>query len=85
MNVRLIDWIKLGIISSHAQAEKFADDLVDCWHDGQIPGELQDILGLTHREYQAWTTGGVSLLTIVHWQQSSHPALDASKPWAAAA
>jgi hypothetical protein len=77
----LMDWIKLGIISSDGQAEQFAEDLVDCWHNDQIPGELNDIMGLTPREYQAWTTGGVSLLTIAHWQRTSHPALDASKPW----
>ena len=77
----LMDFIKLGILNSHAQGEKFAADLVDCWHNDQIPGELHDVLGLTPREYQAWTTGGVSLLTIAHWQLTSHPALDASKPW----
>ena len=77
----LIDFIKLGIVNSHAQAEKFAADLVDCWHNDQIPGELHDILGLTPREYQAWTTGGVSLLTIAHWQLTSHPALDPGRPW----
>ena len=77
----LIDFIKLGIVRGHAQAEKLAEDLVDRWHDDLIPGELQDVLGLTSREYQAWTTGGVSLLTIARWQQTSHPALDPGKPW----
>ncbi len=77
----MMDLIKLGIVATHAQAEKMAADLIDCWHNDQIPGELQDILGLTPREYQAWTTGGVSLLTIARWQQTSHPALDPSKPW----
>lgn len=33
------------------------------------------------REYQAWTTGGVSLITIAHWQQTSHPTLDVTQPW----
>ncbi len=77
----LIDFFKLGIINSDSQAERFAADLIDCWHNDQIPGELNDILGLTAREYQAWTTGGVSLLTIAHWQANSHPPLDTSKPW----
>ncbi len=77
----LIDLIKLEIINSDEAAEKVAADLVDRWHDDRIPGELNDILGLTPREYQAWTTGGVSLLTIAHWHQNSHPPLDTSKPW----
>jgi hypothetical protein len=77
----LIDFIKLGVIKSDAAAEKFAADLVDCWHDDKIPGELTEVLGLSPREYQAWTTGGVSLLTIAHWQQTSHPPLDVSQPW----
>ena len=77
----LLDLIKLGVIKSDSAAEKFAADLIDCWHDGKIPGELIEVLGLSPREYQAWTTGGVSLLTIAHWQQTSHPPLDVSKPW----
>jgi hypothetical protein len=77
----LIDLIKLDLIKSDAVAETFAADLTDRWHDDKIPGELNDILGLSAREYQAWTTGGVSLLTIAHWQQTSHPPLDVSKPW----
>src|SRR5437868_14055552 len=77
----LIDLIKLGVIKSDKTAEKFAADLIDCWHDDQIPGELHEVLGLSAREYQAWTTGGVSLLTIALWQQTSHPPLDPSKPW----
>jgi hypothetical protein len=77
----LVDLIKLGIIKSDAAAERIAADLVDCWHDDRIPGELTEVLGLSSREYQAWTTGGVSLLTIAQWQQTSHPALDVSKPW----
>jgi hypothetical protein len=77
----LLDLIKLGIIRTHAKAEEWAADLIDRWHDDQIPGELKDVLGLTAREYQAWTTGGVSLLTIAQWQKTSHPALDPSKPW----
>ena len=77
----LIDFIKLGLIKTDAAAEKFAADLVDRWHERLIPGELNDILGLTSREYQAWTTGGVSLLTIAHWHQNCHPPLDNSKPW----
>jgi hypothetical protein len=77
----LLDLIKLGVIKSDAAAERFAADLVDCWHDDRIPGELTEVLGLSPREYQAWTTGGVSLLTIAHWQQTSHPPLDVSKPW----
>jgi hypothetical protein len=77
----LLDLIKLGVIKSDAAAERFAADLIDCWHDDRIPGELTEVLGLSPREYQAWTTGGVSLLTIAHWQQTSHPPLDVSKPW----
>src|SRR5947207_5074610 len=77
----LIDLIKLGIIKSDSTAEKFAAELIDCWHEDKIPGELTEVLGLSSREYQAWTTGGVSLLTIAHWQQKSHPPLDMSKPW----
>jgi hypothetical protein len=77
----LVDLIKLGLIKTDAAAEKFAADLIDCWHDDKIPGELNEVLGLSSREYQAWTTGGVSLLTIAHWQQTSHPPLDSSKPW----
>lgn len=77
----LIDFIKLGVIKSHEQAEEFAADLVDRWHADEIPGELNDVLGLTHRQYQAWATGHVSLLTIAQWQKSSHPPLDPSRPW----
>ena len=77
----LIDLIALGLITRDAQAEKFAAALVDRWHQKLLPGELRDVLGLTPREYQAWTTGGVSLLTIAHWHETRHPALDASKPW----
>lgn len=77
----LLDWIKLGLIKTDATAEKFAADLVECWHADKIPGELNEILGLSTREYQAWTTGGVSLLTIAHWQLTSHPPLDVSRPW----
>ena len=77
----LLDLIKLGLIKSDTAAEKFAADLIDCWHDDKIPGALHEILGLSPREYQAWTTGGVSLLTIARWQQTSHPPLYVSKPW----
>ncbi len=77
----LLDLIKLGIIVSHAHAEKMAADLLDRWHDDRIPGELHDVCGLTPRGYPACTTGGVSLLTIAHWHQTSHPALDPAKPW----
>jgi hypothetical protein len=77
----LIDLIKLGLIKSDAVAERFASALVRCWHEDRIPGELNDILGLLPREYQAWTTGRVSLLTIALWQKTSHPPLDTSKPW----
>ena len=77
----LIDLIKLGLINSDLKAEEFANDLVDRWHEGLIPGELRDVLGLTPREYQAWTTGEVSLLTIARWHQTSHPPLDISRPW----
>lgn len=77
----LLDLIKLGLIRSDGEAERFAADLVDRWHDDLIPGELHDILGLTPREYQAWTTGGVSLLTIARWHQTSHPPLDPNKTW----
>lgn len=34
----LVDFIKLGVIKSDAVAEKFAADLVDCWHRGQDSG-----------------------------------------------
>jgi hypothetical protein len=77
----LIDLIKLGVIKSDSTAEKFAADLIDSWHEDKIPGELTEVLGLSPREYQAWTTGGVSLLTIAHWQKTSHPPLDVSQPW----
>lgn len=77
----LMDFIKLGILRTHARAEQFALDIVDRWHDDQIPGELNDVLGLTGREYQAWTTGGVSLVTIARWHTTSHPPLDPSVPW----
>ena len=77
----LIDLVKLELIDSDAKAEEFAADLVDRWHEGRIPGELRDVLGLTPREYQAWTTGEVSLLTIAHWHETSHPPLDTSRPW----
>src|ERR1051325_5807816 len=77
----LLDFIKLGIIDSDAKAEEFAADLVERWYDDQIPGELHDVLGLTPREYQSWTAGGVSLLTIARWQQTAHPPLDPAKPW----
>src|SRR5205823_1569426 len=76
-----LDWIKLGLIKSDATAERFAADLIGCWHADKIPGELHEVLGLSPREYQAWTTGGVSLLTIAQWQRTSHPPLDVSKPW----
>lgn len=77
----LLDFIKLKVIKSDRQAEEFAADLIDRWHEDKIPGELNEVLGLSPREYQAWTTGGVSLLTIAKWQQTSHPPLDVSKPW----
>ncbi len=77
----LVDLIKLGVISTDARAEEAAAAIVDRWHEDRIPGDLYEILGLSHREYQAWTTGGVSLLTIANWQQTSHPPLDVSKPW----
>ena len=77
----LIDMIKLRLLRTDAEAERFAADLVDRWHEDLIPGELNDILGLTAREYQAWTTDGVSLLTIASWHQAAHPPLDPSKPW----
>jgi hypothetical protein len=77
----LIDLIKLGLVHTDAQAEQFAESIVDSWHKDMIPGELRDVLGLTSREYQAWTTGGVSLLTIAEWQRTSHPPLDPSRPW----
>lgn len=76
-----LDMIKLGIVPTHEAAEELAETLVDKWHDNLIPGELYDVLGLTPREYQAWATGGVSLLTIAHWQKTSHPPLDHNKPW----
>ena len=63
----LTDLIKLGIIKNDKAAEKLAADLVDRWHDDQIPGKLNEILGMSAREYQAWTTGG-SLITCVNRQ-----------------
>lgn len=77
----LIDLIKLGLIKTDSMAEKFAADLVDRWHEDKIPGELNEVLGLSTREYQAWTTRQVSLLTIARWHQTSHPPLDVSRPW----
>jgi hypothetical protein len=77
----LMDWITLGIIKSDAQAEQMAADIVDLWHADKIPGQLREVLGLSHREYQAWTTGGVSLLTIAAWKNSGPPSLDPKKPW----
>ena len=77
----LMDVIKFGLIKSDAAAKKWAAGLIDCWHEDQIPGELNEILGLSTREYQAWTTGGISLLTIARWHKTSHPPLDVSKPW----
>jgi hypothetical protein len=77
----LMDWITLGIIKTDAQAEQMAADIVDLWHADKIPGQLREVLGLSHREYQAWTTGGVSLLTIAHWKRTRPPALDQAKPW----
>ena len=77
----LLDFIKLGIIKTHRTAQEFAEDLVDRWHNDQVPGELRDVLGLTPREYQAWTTGGVSLLTIARWQKEGLPSLDPERPW----
>lgn len=77
----LLDLIKLNLLRTDAQAERFAADLIDRWHEGLIPGELYDVLGLTPREYQAWATGGVSLLTIAQWHQTSHPPLDVNRPW----
>jgi hypothetical protein len=81
MIMTLIDLIKLRLIETDTAAEKFAADLIDRWHQDLVPGDLNDLLGLTPREYQAWTTGGVSLLTIAHWHQNSHPPLDVSRPW----
>lgn len=77
----LLDLIVHRLIRSDAQAERFASDLLDLWHDDRIPGELADVLGLSPREYQAWTTGGVSLLTIAAWKRTGSPALDGNKPW----
>ena len=77
----LLDWITFGIIKTHAQAEKAAHDIIDLWHADRIPGKLEDVLGLSPREYQAWTTGGVSLLTIAAWKRTVSPALDTKKPW----
>lgn len=77
----LLDFIQLGIITKDRTAQQFAEDLVDRWHNDQIPGELRDVLGLTPREYQAWTTGGVSLLTIARWRKEGPPPLDPKKPW----
>ncbi len=76
----LMDWIVLGIIKKDADAERIAAEIVDRWHEDRIPGELTEVLGLSHREYQAWTTGNVSLLTIATWR-TRPPALDPKKPW----
>ena len=77
----LLDFIQLGIITKERTAQEFAENLVDCWHNDQIPGQLRNVLGLTPREYQAWTTGGVSLLTIARWRKEGSPPLDPKKPW----
>lgn len=77
----LLDFIQLGIITKDRTAQEFAESLVDCWHKDQVPGQLCDVLGLTPREYQAWTTGGVSLLTIARWRKEGPPPLDPKKPW----
>jgi hypothetical protein len=77
----LIDLILTGSVTTDAQAEKVATALVDVWHEDQQKGELIDILGLTPREYQAWATGGVSLLTIAQWHRDEPPPLDVNKPW----
>jgi hypothetical protein len=78
----LLDLILIGSVTTDAQAEKLAADLVDAWHEDQLKGELIDILRLTPREYQAWTTGGVSLLTIAQWHRyGAPPPLDESKLW----
>lgn len=77
----LLDFIRLGIIKTHRMAQAFAEDLVDRWHNDQVPGRLQDALGPTPREYQAWTTGGVSLLTIARWRKEGAPPLDPERPW----
>lgn len=77
----LIDLIKIGLVRTDAQAEAFAERLVDAWHRDLLPGDLHDVLGLSRREYQAWTTGGVSLLTIANWHRNGEPSLDVKKPW----
>jgi hypothetical protein len=77
----LLDFIQLRIIKTHRTAQEFAEDLVDRWHNDEVPGRLEDALGLTPREYQAWTTGGVSLLTIARWRTDGPPPLDPEKPW----
>lgn len=79
--MNLLDFVELGIIKTHRAAQRFAEDLVDRWHDDQVAGELRDVLGLTPREYQAWTTGGVSLLTIARWRKEGLPPLDPKKAW----
>jgi hypothetical protein len=43
-DMSLLDWIVLGILKSHAQAERVANDVVDLWHAGKLPGELTDVL-----------------------------------------
>ena len=77
----LLDLILIGSITTDARAEKVAADLVDAWHEDQLKGELIDILDLSPREYQAWATGGVSLLTIAQWHRDKPPPLDVNKPW----
>ncbi|MCI0455555.1 MAG: hypothetical protein L0Z62_01080 [Gemmataceae bacterium] len=54
----LIDLIRVGSVKTEARAEALAADLIDAWHNDELAGELNDILGLSPREYQAWTTGG---------------------------
>jgi len=49
------------VIKSDAAAERVRPHLIDCLARDKIPGELTEVLGLSPREYQAWTTGGVSL------------------------
>lgn len=77
----LLDLIKANLVRTDAQAERFAEVLIENWHTDKIAGELYALIGVNHREYQAWKTGNVSLLTIARWQKNGYPPLDPDRPW----
>lgn len=37
------------------------DDVLEAWHQGYIPGELWEALGLTHEQYAAWVEGRITM------------------------